>query len=350
MPSSPGQSLPPPDRIDLTVRGYVPAAVSGQMIGIGSNGVVHSVVVSPPHGASYRTQELRRDATGYVVGSFGGTILAFSDDAPAYELGSGLDTFHVVDLAGQKRVLAPFPKYDPVTGDLHLVARGDDRTQSHIIVTAGAFTRRARPIADVPGLISGLALTADSVVFFADGFVGIAPREGEACPAWIATGVPAPHPIHAHDAGDRAVLLALTPALERWTLHPGGGSIEREVLDATPCQFAHLQEDDIEGRPRFVWAAADKTISRHDLVDARRVGRSVRPHIPGDFAVVPKAPPHAGTSGAWLIGFVHDRSGSSSELHVIDAAVGAESAVAVARIPRPIPYGLRCTWIPSTTR
>jgi carotenoid cleavage dioxygenase len=161
------------------------------------------------------------------------------------------------------------------------------------------------------------------------------------------TGVAAPHLVHAHDAADTVVLLAVTPSLERWILHPTAGTIVREVLDSTSPRFAHLSVDSFDGAPRWVWTTGGETIGRHDLVDLRHVHHSVRPHRPGDFVVVPDPARELDADGAWFVGFVHDTSGPT-DLYVIDAAEIAGPAIATVRIPRPISDDLRFTWIPST--
>jgi carotenoid cleavage dioxygenase-like enzyme len=229
---------------------------------------------------------------------------------------------------------------------LHLIARDTDGVQAHVVVSVGALTRRSRPVLDTPSRIKGLALSCDHAVFVADGFVGVASRDGEARTSWVATGVAAPHPVHAHDAGDAVVLLAVTPSLERWTLHPDSGTIAREVLDATSRRFTHLRVGGVDGAPRWVWTTGDETIARHDLVDTRRVQQSFEPNVPGDFVVVPDPAGQRDADCAWFVGFVHDTSGST-ELRVIDAADIAGPAIATVPIPRPIPRGFRCTWVPS---
>jgi carotenoid cleavage dioxygenase-like enzyme len=205
----------------------------------------------------------------------------------------------------------------------------------------------SRPIVDTPNHINDLALTRDRVVVVAQGFVGIASREGEGRTTWIATGVAAPSPIHAHDVDDTLVLIALTPMLERWTLHPAAGSIEREVLDPTPRRFAHCGDDGVDGAPYLLWSTGNGTIGRHDLAASRHVHHNLRPDVPGDLVFVADATRHSGGDGGWLVGFVHDASRATTELRVIDAADIAASPIATAPIPRPIPRGLRCTWIPS---
>jgi len=348
MSSPTGPSFPPAEHLDVQVRGSVPVGLSGRLLGIGRDGIVHSLVIGPGRPAWYQTQRLGTEASVRNVLEFGGTILAFGDDAPAHELSAGLDAFRAVDLAGHGRLLVPFPKRDPVTDELHLVARARDGAQSHVVVTAGALTRRDRPILDVSRRITDLALTADRVVFVAPGIVGIAPREGEARTRCFATGAPAPHPVHAHDAGDTVVLFVLTPMLERWTLHVGAGTTRREVLDPTPRRFAHASDGDAGGAPRWVWTTGDETIRGHDLVAARRTHHDLRPWVPGDFVVAADAARPDGVDGGRLIALVHGPSDTATELRVFDAADVTRPAVATVGIPRPVPPGLRCTWIPSS--
>jgi carotenoid cleavage dioxygenase-like enzyme len=82
-------------------------------------------------------------ASNIVV--FGGSILALGDGSLAYELTSDLDTLRRVDLAGQSRGLSAYPKRDPVTGDLHVLAIAANGAHSHVVVSSGAFTRTSRP-------------------------------------------------------------------------------------------------------------------------------------------------------------------------------------------------------------
>jgi carotenoid cleavage dioxygenase-like enzyme len=346
MPSPTDSSNPPSHAVDLEVRGAIPQGLSGRLVGIGRDGTVHSVQVRGGR-VSYHGRRFRTDAVVHHLVAFGDSILAFGDDSSAYELSMEIDMLRRVDLAGHGRTVAAYPEYDLATGELHLVARDTHGVQAHVVVSAGALTRRSRPVLDAPSRITGFALSCDYAVFVADGFVGIASRDGEARTSWVATGVAAPHLAQAHEAADAVVVLAVTPSLERWTLHPDSGTIECEVLDATSRRFAHLRVDCGAGAPRWVWTTGDETIGRHDLSDSRHVHHSVRPCVPGDFAVVPDAARPFDADGAWFVGFVHDTSGTT-DLCVIDAAEITGPAIATIRIPRPIPHGLRCTWIPAT--
>jgi carotenoid cleavage dioxygenase-like enzyme len=346
MPTSTDPSIPTSHDVDLHLCGLVPLTLSGRLLGIGQGGV-HSVEVHPDRPVTYRNRPARRDADVHHIVAFGGTTLAFGDDLPAFELSPALDTLRPVDLAGQGRPLAPFPKHDPTTGELHVIAGAAGGTQAHVVISAGAMTRRNRPIVDTPSHIHDLALTRDRLVFVSDGFVGVAAREGECRTTWIATGVAAPSPVHAHDAGDTLVLVALTPMLERWTLYPAAGTIQCEVLEPTPRRFAHCGNEVGDGARRLLWTTVNGAIGQHDLVASRHLLANIWPGVPGDLVFAADATRRRDADGGWLVGFVHDASGAT-ELHVIDAADITGPPIATAPIPRPIPHGLRCTWIPST--
>ena len=347
MPSPHVLSNPPPRDTDLAVRGIVPAGLSGRLVGIGRDGVVHSVQVREGR-MSYRSRRCRTDAVVHNLVAFEGSILAFGDESPAYELSTEFDTLRRVDLAGHGRALAAYPKHDLATGELHLIAHDTDGVQEHVVVSAGALTRHSRPVLDPPTRIRDLVLTVDQVVFVADGFAGIASRDRGSRTTWIATGVAAPRALHAHDSGDAVVLLVLTPSLERWTLHSGAGNIQREVLDPTPRRFAHFGDEGIDGVPRCLWTVGDGTIGHHDLLRSRHGHHNLRPGVPGDLVFVADATRQSDADGGCLVGFVHNPMAAATEVRLLDAADIVGPTIAVAPIPHLVPRGLRCTWIPST--
>lgn len=347
MSSQTSLSNPPLHDTDLDVRGAIPAGLSGRLVGIGRDGVVHSVLVGNGR-MSYSGRRFPTEANVHNLVAFGGSMLVFGDDSPAYELRPEADTLRRVDLAGHRRSIAAYPKHDPATGELHLVAHDANGLQTYAVVSAGALTRHTRPLLDTPDRVQDFALSRDHVVHVADGFVGVAPRRGELRTTWIATGVAAPHPVHAYDTGETVVVLALTPLLERWTLRPGAGNIQREVLDPTPRRFAHCGNHNADGALRCLWTTGNGTIGHHELVRARHIHHNLRPDVPGDLVFATDATRGSDADGGWLVGFVHNSSGVSTELHVIDAADIVGPAIAAAPIPRLVPRGLRCTWIAST--
>ena len=347
MPSPLDPTNPPSTDEDLEVRGALPLALAGRLVGIGRDGLVHSFHFEGGR-VSYLARRIHMGAAVKDLVAFEGSVLAYGDDSSVRQLILDAGTLRRVDLAGHRRKVAACPKYDAVSGELHLVAGDWGGAQMHVVVPAGALTRRSRLIVDARARIQGLAIGSDHVVFVADGVAGVAPRDGEMRTTWMPTDAAAPWPVHTRRAGDTIVLVALTPALERWILHPDGGAIEREVLDPTPRHFAHVCDRGAAGAPHRVWTTGDETIGRHDLVDSRHESHSLRPSQPGDFVVVPDATRPDLIDSGWFVGLVHDPSNATTDLRVSDAADITETA-AVVRIRRPIPRGLRCTWMPATS-
>lgn len=366
----------------LIAQGTLPAGLSGTFVGIGPDsdipsagvgevaahdGVVHSVHLGSDGTISYRSRWVITDAVAKRLGvnqspgprnsgpdvvassivAFGGSILAFGDGSLAYELTADLETLRRVDLAGHARGLVAFPKRDPIGGNLHVLAVSASGEQAHVVISAGALTRTSRPVTGAPTWINDLAITCDRLVFVADGFVGVAPRDGEAHITWITTGRGAPHPVHAYDDRDDIVLHCITPSLERWTLTAASGTMHTEVLDGTARRFATTNEHSIDVLPRVLWTVGDGTVRRHDLLTTGQVERSFGDAQPGDIVFVddPARPDEA--DGGWLVGFVHYPVGQGTELVVLDAADITSPPVASVRIPRQIPRGLHSTWIPS---
>ncbi len=346
MPSPFDPTNPPSVHDDLAVRGAVPLGLSGRLVGIGRDGFVHSLHFDGGR-VSYLARNIGMGAAVECLVTFDGTILAYGDDSMVRQLSLDAGTLRRVDLAGRGRTVAACPHLDPVTGELHFIARDWAGAQLHHVVPTGALTRRTRLIADAQVRIEGLAVGSDHVVFVADGVAGVAPRGGEVCTTWMPTDVAAPRPVHTHRAGDTIVLLALTPSLERWILHPDRCVVEREVLDSTARRFAHLRDGGTTGAPLRVWTTGDETIGSHDLVGSRHSHHGLLPRQPGDFVVVPDAARPDDIDSGWFVGLVHDPSTTTTDLRVSDATDIAV-AIATIRLPRPIPRGFRCSWVPAT--
>ena len=347
MPSPFDPTNPPPTDATLDVRGALPLGLSGRLVGIGPDGVVHSFRFHMGR-VSHLVRSIGMAAAVEDLVAFDGSVLTYGDDASVHQLSLEAGTLRRVDLAGHRRTVASCPKYDAASGELHLVAGDWGGTQLHVVVPAGALTRRSRLITDAQVRIQGLAVGNDHVVFVADGLVGVAPRDGDVRPHWTSTNAVASRPVHTHRTSDTVVLVALTPSLERWILHPDRRAIERDVLDPTPRRFAHTSGGGaVDGTPGFVWSTGGETIGRHDLVKSRSTHLDLAPNAPGDFVVVPDRA-RSGCDAGWFVGFVHHASGGDTDLVVIDTADLAGAVLATIRIPRPIPHGLRCTWLPAT--
>ena len=180
---------------DLPVQGALPAVLSGRLVGIGPSPgsrrlELHEIHLHDGRAVSYRSRWVATEGgplSNIIV--FGGSILAFGDDSPAYELTSGFTTLRRVDLAGRSRGMSAYPKRDPHNGDLHVLASDASGAQAHVVVSAGALTRTSRPILGAPRHLTDLAITRDHMVFVTDGSVGVMTRDAVARITWITTGV-----------------------------------------------------------------------------------------------------------------------------------------------------------------
>ena len=338
----------------LPVRGTLPAGLSGRLVAIGPDSEpgragVHVVHLSVGRVLSSRSRRVSTDgvAVSNII-AFGGSILALGDGSAAYELTSDLTTLRRVDLAGRSRGMSAHPKRDPHTGDLHVLAVDATSAQAHVVVSSGALTRTSRPIPGAPCRLTDLAISSDHVVFAADGFVGVMARDAEARITWITTGLGAPHLVHARDAGDTIVVHALTPSLERWTLHAATATMRREVLDAAPRRFARTSDRQVDGLLQFLWTTGDTTLDKYDLVTTSYVRHFFGSRdAPGDLVFVDDPSRPSDADGGWLIGFVHHSSADETDLVVLDAADVNRPAIATVRIPRHVARGHHSTWIPS---
>jgi carotenoid cleavage dioxygenase-like enzyme len=330
------------------VRGALPPALSGRIVGIGTDGAVHSIDLHAGR-ATYTAGHPGPLAATRDLLTFNTSIYAFGEDLSVHELSSGAESLRRVDFAGCGRVLAACPRPDPITGELHLVARDADGAHEHVVVTASALTRRSRPIMDAPSRIDDLAVGVDHVVYVADGVVGVAPRRDEARPTWITADAAAPRPIHVDRTAGRVALFCLTPSLERWTLYPGHESrrrkpLHREVIDPAPAHYARTSGAGTDA-PRSVWTTGDGAISRHDLGGSRTARVDLTPDVPGDFVLVPARRHIGAIDDGWFVGVVHDASGTTS-LRVIATADVAGPSAATVVLPHAITAGLRCGWLP----
>ena len=384
-PTDPSFVPPNPDALGdeasvsgLEVVGALPPELSGCLLGIGpghsetgspgtGDGVVHSVHLHAGRALGYRRRRVRTDPVANRLGIerptglpparrtgvadsivvFSGSTLALGDSSLAYELSLDLDTLRRVDLAGHSRGLTATPKLDPATGDLHLIAAETDGAQAHVVVSSGALTRRSRPILDPPHRVADLAITRDSVVFIASGFIGITSHDTQTPIRWIATGVDAGL-VAAHDAGEAVVVYTVTPSLERWTVDVPQATIHREILDASPRRLARANEHVSDEAPRFLWAVGDGTLHTYDLATGGHAQHNFGSRQPGDLTFIADATRPNESAGGWLVGFVEGPAGATVDLVFLDAADIERLPIATVGLPPGTSRGLHTTWVPSS--
>ena len=296
------------------------------------------------------------------------------------------------------------PHFDPATGESHAIVYDgmNPNELRHVVVDAAGKVRRelAIPVSNGPS-VHDCALTANFVVIFdlpvtfsmkalLGGFrfpyrwnrdhrarVGLLPREGsaedivwcdvESCYVF--------HVANAYDRDDGAVVVDVCAyetmfdggtkgpngrnlGLERWTIDPVAGSVERRTIDATPQEFPRPDER-FFGRPyRHAWATAlpesevagfmgASCLIAHDLVAGTRTVRDFgKGMLPGEFVFVPHSADAAEGEG-WLMGLVIDSEADTTALVILNAQDFAGPAVATVDLPHRIPPGFHGNWIPA---
>jgi carotenoid cleavage dioxygenase len=156
--------------------------------------------------------------------------------------------------------------------------------------------------------------------------------------------------------GEMAGPFGTPQGLERWTIDPAGGKVERATIDPAPQEFPRPDER-FFGRPyRYAWSTglpdaaseeffAAAPLIRHDLATGARLERSFGDGaVPGEFVFVPRAADAAEGDG-WLMGYVINRTSGTTDLAILDAATMAD--VARVHIPHVIPPGFHGNWLPA---
>src|SRR5262245_60762400 len=142
MPSPIDPTNPASGAVDLDVSGTLPPGISGHVIGVGRDRCVHSFHLHDGR-VSYVTCSICSHSTVADLVAFEGSVLVYGDDSSVRQLGTEIGHPRRVDLAGHRRAVDSCPKYDPATGELHLVGREWGGSQVHVVLPAGALTRRS---------------------------------------------------------------------------------------------------------------------------------------------------------------------------------------------------------------
>ncbi|ANY20616.1 Carotenoid cleavage oxygenase [Tsuneonella dongtanensis] len=142
--------------------------------------------------------------------------------------------------------------------------------------------------------------------------------------------------------------------LERWTVDPTGGRVERTSIDPTPQEFPRPDERFFAQPYRYAWVVglpdagseeffAAAPLIRHDLSTGARTTRSFGENaVPGEFVFVPRNA-DAPEGDGWLIGYVIDRASQTTDLAILDAETMED--VARVHIPHVVPPGFHGNWI-----
>jgi carotenoid cleavage dioxygenase-like enzyme len=144
--------------------------------------------------------------------------------------------------------------------------------------------------------------------------------------------------------------------LERWTIDPQGGQVERRTLDPRPQEFPRPDERYFAQSYRYAWAMAlpeadnaefvgAAPLIRHDLELGTRTVRDFGlDAVIGEFVFVPRAA-NAPEGDGWVMGYVIDRASGTTDLAILDATTLED--VGRVHVPHVIPPGFHGNWLPT---
>ena len=144
--------------------------------------------------------------------------------------------------------------------------------------------------------------------------------------------------------------------LARWTLDLSGGTrtIHREYLDDTPGEFPRFDERRAGRAYRYGYFAArstDDAPGQFDSIaafDHRRKQTSLYRFAAGDTPGEPVFVPRRATAAegdGWLVTVVHRGAQDRSDFVVFEAGEVARGPIAVAALPRRVPFGFHGSWV-----
>ncbi|WP_419826131.1 carotenoid oxygenase family protein [Sphingomonas sp.] len=296
------------------------------------------------------------------------------------------------------------PRRDPATGELHALcyeATDPKRVRYNVVDKSGRIRRTVTiPVAHGP-LIHDCAITqryviildlpltlSMRVVLSGTGFpyrwnekhparIGLLPREGEVGdirwvkiePCFVF------HHLNAYDLPDGRVVLDVIAydrmfaadnvgpderprGLERWTIDPKAGLMDRRTLDPAAQELPVIDERR-QGLPyRYAYAlelpeqqtarlVGEASLLKHDLRDCKTLHHAFGTgRVPGEFVFVPRAA-DAKEGDGWLLGLVIEADGRGTALEILDARDFEAPPIAVVRLPHRVPPGIHGAWLPA---
>ena len=293
------------------------------------------------------------------------------------------------------------PHLDPTTGEQHAIAyeATDPETIRHIVISPEGLVVREEPIKVKHGpsihdcaITERFVLVLDLPVSFSmkaligghrfpyrwnpdhQARIGLLPRTARGSetiwvdvdPCYIF------HVANAFDLPDGRVVLdavvydtmfadgvvgpdAVSRGLQRWTIDPVAGTVERHTIDATPQEFPRPDERRFGQAYRYAYTLGlpassglfigESFILKHDLeTGAREVHDFGAGRYPGEFVFVP-AHAEAAEDEGWLIGLVVDLPRETTDLVILDARDFARAPVASIRLPHRVPPGFHGNWV-----
>lgn len=331
----------------------------------------------------------------------GGRLLCLWEAGPPTEVERNLSTIGTHDFGGRLRgPLTAHPKIDPETGTMYAFGYSavPPYLRYHVVGADGTLGRTVEIDLPAPVMMHDFAVTASRAVFldapalfdlagFADGGpmlrwapelgtrIGVMDRDGDGSDLeWFPTDdCYAFHFLNAYDDHGRVVLdacqlphveLGLSggepspPAhLTRIEVDTGSGSVGAQRIATWPGDFPRIDDRRTGRRHRVGYVASitggdpgrpgghfDSVVA-HDLeLGTEDVHRFGDDEVCGEPVFAPD-PDSSGERDGWVLVHVGHRSGSHSDVVVLDATDVGGPEVARIRMPRRVPFGFHGNWL-----
>jgi carotenoid cleavage dioxygenase len=341
-------------------------------------------------------------ANTHVV-KHGGKFLALEEGSFPFELTGELDTVGPMDFDGQlNTAFTAHPHVCPVTGEMlafgygqlppylvyYRVSPEGKLAQSEVIEVPGPtmmhdfmITEKRAIHMDLPVVFDMQAALAGTMPFsWSDDYgarIGIMPRTGtnadvkwfEIEPCYIF------HAMNAWDEGDRVVYdvarmsevwreagnmqgANTVVTLHRFTFDLATGNVKEETLEDRGMEFPRIAPQRVGLKNRFGFTiafgdpeeATTPGFAGHFKLDLEK--GTVEKHEYGEGAnpaegvFVPAAGADPNSDEGWLMSYVYNEKGDSSEFVILDAANFSAPPVARVKLPQRVPYGFHGSWMP----
>lgn len=329
-----------------------------------------------------------------VIGH-GGRILALPEVGLPWEMGADLATVGQHDFAGRlKTNMTAHPKIDGKTGELLFFGYdfGPVFLRYHVAAPDGTPKRTIDIAKPYCTMMHDFAVTATRVVFMDFPVVfdlqmamagrrlpfawredlparlGILSRDaGTDTTQWIETEpCYVYHLLNAFDDGRKIVIDVVrhpktfvagdlegsggASRLERWTVDPDAGRVDRQVVDDRGQEFPRV-DPRVECHPHrygycveFLFGRNPGNLVKHDMrTGTRQIHDVGAGGAASEGVFVPRGP---GEDNGWLLSVVHEAESDSSHLRIIDAADFTAPPVAKVHLPQRVPFGFHGNWVP----
>jgi carotenoid cleavage dioxygenase len=148
--------------------------------------------------------------------------------------------------------------------------------------------------------------------------------------------------------------------LHRWTFDLATGSVAEQQLDDCALGFPRVDDRVVGLRHRIGWVVAPRpgsdakrwvdaagVVVKYDLAKGTSSYHDFGAHAHPDEFVFAEASTRSGEDEGWVMGYVYDDTGNTSQLVILDAARIADPPVATIELPRRVPHGFHGSWMRS---